>query len=251
MSKIASAIIEEAVPFNMEADSLNASILGADAIPGTPEFDIFIKEVRNEMTVKCGQKCTAIRRVIVPENLIEDVQIALGNALSKVTIGDPRLKEVRMGSLVSLDQVKEVRERVHELSKTASIVYGDLDKIDVIGADAKKGAFISPILLREDNPFENLSVHETEAFGPVSTIMPYKNLDEAIELAKMGKGSLVSSIMTNDDNLVKDYVVMLLTSRKDFALNRESAKQHVYSPLPTLHGWVRTPRWRGNGGRRD
>src|SRR5690606_40911748 len=113
--------IEEAVPFTMEADSLNASILGEDAVPGTPEFDLFIKEVRNEMTVKCGQKCTAIRRVIVPENLMEDVQIALGNALSKVTIGDPRLKEVRMGSLVSLDQVQEVRERVQEDRKSTRL----------------------------------------------------------------------------------------------------------------------------------
>jgi oxepin-CoA hydrolase/3-oxo-5,6-dehydrosuberyl-CoA semialdehyde dehydrogenase len=224
----------------MEADSLNASILGEDAIPGTPEFDLFIREVKNEMTVKCGQKCTAIRRVIVPENLIEDVQIALGKALSKVTIGDPRLKEVRMGSLVSLDQVQEVRERVQELSKTASIVYGDLDKIDVIGADAKKGAFLAPILLREDNPFKNLSVHETEAFGPVSTIMPYKNLDEAIELAKMGKGSLVSSIATNDDKIAKEYVINAASHHgRILVLNRESAKESTGhgSPLPSLvHG---------------
>ncbi|WGF92919.1 phenylacetic acid degradation bifunctional protein PaaZ [Aequorivita marisscotiae] len=233
-------IIEEAVPFTMEADSLNASVLGEDAKPGTPEFDLFIKEVRNEMTVKCGQKCTAIRRVIVPENLVEDVQIALGRALSKVTIGDPRLKEVRMGSLVSLDQVKEVRERVQELSKTASIVYGHLDKIEVIGADAKKGAFLAPILLREDNPFKNLSVHETEAFGPVSTIMPYKNLDEAITLAQMGKGSLVSSIATNDDNIAKEYVINAASHHgRILVLNRESAKESTGhgSPLPSLvHG---------------
>lgn len=134
-------IIDESVPFNMEADSLNASVLGEDAVPGTLEFDLFIKEVRNEMTVKCGQKCTAIRRIIVPEHLVEDVQIALSKALSKVTIGDPRLKEVRMGALVSKEQVSEVRDRVQELSKTASIVYGDLDKIETIGVDAKKGAF--------------------------------------------------------------------------------------------------------------
>lgn len=240
MLKAHPRIIEESVPFTMEADSLNASILGEDAVPGTPEFDIFIKEVRNEMTVKCGQKCTAIRRVIVPENLIEDVQIALGNALSKVTIGDPRLKEVRMGALVSLDQVQEVRERVQELSKTASIVYGDLDKIDVIGADAKKGAFLAPILLREDHPFENLSVHETEAFGPVSTIMPYKNLDEAITLAQMGKGSLVSSIATNDDNIAKEYAINAASHHgRILVLNRESAKESTGhgSPLPSLvHG---------------
>ncbi|WP_310991392.1 phenylacetic acid degradation bifunctional protein PaaZ [Aequorivita marina] len=240
MLKAHNRIIEEAVPFTMEADSLNASVLGEDAVPGTPEFDLFIKEVRNEMTVKCGQKCTAIRRVIVPENLVEDVQIALGKALSKVTIGDPRLKEVRMGSLVSRDQVQEVRERVQELSKTASIVYGDLDKIDVIGADAKKGAFLAPILLREDNPFKNLAVHETEAFGPVSTIMPYKNLDEAITLAQMGKGSLVSSIATNDDKIAKEYVVNAASHHgRILVLNRESAKESTGhgSPLPSLvHG---------------
>ena len=116
--------------------------------PGTPEFDLFIKEVRKEMTVKCGQKCTAIRRIIVPENLVEDVQIALGKALDKVTIGDPRLKEVRMGSLISKQQVEEVKKSVQDIAKEAEIVYGNLDKIETIGADAKKGAFISPILLR-------------------------------------------------------------------------------------------------------
>jgi oxepin-CoA hydrolase/3-oxo-5,6-dehydrosuberyl-CoA semialdehyde dehydrogenase len=233
-------IINEAVPFTMEADSLNASILGEDAVPGTLEFDLFIKEVRKEMTVKCGQKCTAIRRIIVPQNLVEDVQIALGKALDKVTIGDPRLKEVRMGALVSKDQVTEVRDRVQELAKTASIVYGDLDKIETIGADAKKGAFLAPILLREDHPFTNLAVHETEAFGPVSTIMPYKNLDEAITLAQMGKGSLVSSITTNDDKIAKEYVVNAASHHgRILVLNRDSAKESTGhgSPLPYLvHG---------------
>ena len=233
-------IIQEAVPFTMEADSLNASILGEDAVPGTPEFDIFIKEVRKEMTVKAGQKCTAIRRIIVPENLVEDVQIALGNALDKVTIGDPRLKEVRMGSLISKEQVEEVRNSVSEIARKAKIVYGNLDKIETIGADAKKGAFISPILLREDHPFDNLSVHEREAFGPVSTIMPYKTLEEAVTLSQMGKGSLVSSIITNDDNIAKEYVVNASSHHgRILVLNRENAKESTGhgSPLPTLvHG---------------
>ncbi|OBX22714.1 MULTISPECIES: phenylacetic acid degradation bifunctional protein PaaZ [Bizionia] len=233
-------ILEESVPFNMEADSLNASVLGEDALPGTPEFDLFIKEVRNEMTVKCGQKCTAIRRIIVPQNLVEDVQMALGKALDKITIGDPRLKEVRMGALVSKDQVQEVRDRVQELAKTASIVYGDLDKIETIGADAKKGAFLAPILLREDNPFTNLAVHETEAFGPVSTIMPYKNLDEAITLAQLGKGSLVSSIATYDDKIAKDYVINAASHHgRILVMNRDMAKESTGhgSPLPNLvHG---------------
>ncbi|WP_375234989.1 phenylacetic acid degradation bifunctional protein PaaZ [Winogradskyella sp.] len=233
-------LIQESVPFTMEADSLNASILGEDAVPGTPEFDLFIKEVRKEMTVKAGQKCTAIRRIIVPENLVEDVQIALGKALDKVTIGDPRLKEVRMGSLVSHQQLKAVRDSVNDLAKEAQIVYGDLDRIETIGADAKKGAFISPILLRADHPFQNTVIHEREAFGPVSTIMPYKNLDEAITLAQMGKGSLVSSITTNDDKIAKDYVVNAASHHgRILVLNRESAKESTGhgSPLPYLvHG---------------
>lgn len=233
-------IINESVPFTMEADSLNACFLGEDAVPGTPEFSLFIKEVRKEMTVKCGQKCTAIRRVIVPEKLVEDVQIALGKELGKITIGDPRLKEVRMGALVSKDQVIEVKERVTELAKTAKIVYGDFDKIDVIGGNAKDGAFLSPIVLREDNPLENLRVHDTEAFGPVSTIMPYKNIEEAITLAQMGKGSLVSSIVTNDDAIAKEYVVNAAAYHgRILILNRESAKESTGhgSPLPTLvHG---------------
>ncbi|MCW8982214.1 MAG: 3,4-dehydroadipyl-CoA semialdehyde dehydrogenase, partial [Altibacter sp.] len=188
-------LIEESVPFTMEADSLNASILGEDAVPGTPEFDLFIKEVRNEMTVKCGQKCTAIRRIIVPEKLVEDVQIALGNALDKVTIGDPRLKEVRMGSLVNDAQRTSVKEQINKIAKTAQIVYGNVEEVTTVGADAKAGAFMKPILLREDDPLKNEAAHITEAFGPVSTLMPYKNLEEAITLSKMGKGSRVSSII--------------------------------------------------------
>jgi oxepin-CoA hydrolase/3-oxo-5,6-dehydrosuberyl-CoA semialdehyde dehydrogenase len=200
-------LIQESVPFTMEADSLNASVLGEDAVPGTPEFNLFIKEVRKEMTVKAGQKCTAIRRIIVPEKLVEDVQVALRKALDKITVGDPRLKEVRMGPLVSHQQVQAVRNSVNDLAKEAQMVYGNIDEIDTIGADAKNGAFISPILFRADNPLQNKVVHEREAFGPVSTIMPYKNIDEAIELAQMGKGSLVSSIFTHDDKRAKDYVV--------------------------------------------
>ncbi len=233
-------IIQEAVPFTMEADSLNASVLGEDAVPGTPEFNLFIKEVRREMTVKCGQKCTAIRRIIVPEKLMEDVQIALGKELDKITIGDPRLKEVRMGSLVSKEQQKEVVNRVREIARTAQLVYGNTDSVEIIGADAEKGAFISPILLREDHPFKNIKVHETEAFGPVSTLMPYKDLNEAIELARMGKGSLVSSIATFDDKIAKAYVVGAASHHgRILVLNRENAKESTGhgSPLPTLvHG---------------
>ncbi|MFZ4105016.1 phenylacetic acid degradation bifunctional protein PaaZ [Flavobacterium sp.] len=232
-------IIQESVPFTMEADSLNASILGEDAVPGTPEFDLFINQARSEITVKAGQKCTAIRRMIVPEKLMDEVQNALSESLDKVTVGDPRLKEVRMGALVSKDQVEVLKNRVAELAKTSKVVYGDLEKVNLIGSDSK-GAFVSPILLREDNPFTNLAVHETEAFGPVSTIMPYKNLEQAIELAQMGKGSLVSSIVTNSDSIAKEYVVNAASHHgRILVLNRENAKQSTGhgSPLPLLvHG---------------
>ena len=240
MLKANPRIIEESVPFNMEADSLNCAVLGEDAVPGTPEFELFIKEVRNEMTVKCGQKCTAIRRVIVPESLVEDVQIALGNALNKVIIGDPKLKEVRMGALVNKDQLQEVRDRIGDLTKTAEIVYGHTDEVKLIGADAAKGAFLSPIILREDQPHQNLVVHEIEAFGPVSTIIPYKDMDDAIQLAKMGKGSLCCSIATYNDRLAKEFVIGAATHHgRMLILNRESAKRSTGhgSPLPTLiHG---------------
>jgi len=233
-------LLEESVPFTMEADSLNASILGPDAVPGTPEFDIFIKEVRKEMTVKCGQKCTAIRRVIVPSSLVEDVQIALGKQLDRTVIGDPKLKEVRMGALINNDQREALKNQVEKISKTAAIVYGSLDTIDAMGADGAKGAFISPILMREDAPFKNTQVHEIEAFGPVSTIMPYDGVDEAIALAQMGKGSLVSSVVTADDAFAKAYTVEAASHHgRILTLNRESAPQSTGhgSPLPLLvHG---------------
>ncbi len=233
-------LLEESVPFTMESDSLNASILGEDAVPGTLEFDLFIKEVRKEMTVKCGQKCTAIRRIIAPEKLVEDVQIALGKALDKVTIGDPRIKEVRMGALVNDAQRQSVKDQVAKIAKTASIVYGTLDEVETLGADSKKGAFIKPILLREDHPFKNEAAHTIEAFGPVSTLMPYKTLDEAITLSKMGKGSLVSSIITNDNDIAREYTISAASHHgRILVLNRENEKVSTGhgSPLPNLiHG---------------
>ena len=233
-------LTKESVPFTMEADSLNAAILGPDAVPGTPEFDLFIKEVRNEMTIKCGQKCTAIRRIIVPQDVIDDVQTALSKQLDKVTIGDPRLKEVRMGSLVSKSQRDAVKAQVTKLGHTAQMVYGDFNECKVLGADAKKGAFLKPILMREDTPLQNENAHTIEAFGPVSTLMPYDTLQDAITLAKMGKGSLVSSVVTNDDTFAREYAVGAASHHgRILILNRESAPQSTGhgSPLPSLiHG---------------
>lgn len=233
-------LLEESVPFTMEADSLNAAVLGPDAVPGTPEFNIFVKEVRKEMTVKCGQKCTAIRRIIVPENLMEDVQIALGKQLDRTVIGDPKRKEVRMGALINTDQRDALKTQVEKISKTADIVYGSFEPVEAIGADGEKGAFMRPILMREDQPFKNTQVHEVEAFGPVSTLMPYNGVEEAIELAQMGKGSLVSSVVTADNAFAKAYTVEAASHHgRILTLNRESAPQSTGhgSPLPLLvHG---------------
>ena len=158
-------IIENSIPFNMEADSLNAAILGEDSAPGTANFDIFIKEVRREMTTKAGQKCTAIRRIMVPENYLEDVQIALGKSLAQTTIGDPANEKVRMGAIVNKSQVDVVRNRVLEMSQKTPIVFGDLDKFEVIGADANKGFFLPPILMLNENPLINTDSHDINALG--------------------------------------------------------------------------------------
>jgi oxepin-CoA hydrolase/3-oxo-5,6-dehydrosuberyl-CoA semialdehyde dehydrogenase len=233
-------LLEEAVHFNMEADSLNCSVLGSDAKPGTPEFEIFIKEVQREMTTKAGQKCTAVRRILVPESMVEDVQIALGKRLASTSIGDPNVEGVRMGALAGMAQLKEVREKVQLLSKSQKIVFGDLDNFTVTGADKNKGAFMSPILFLNENPFRDTDVHNVEAFGPVSTIMPYKNIDEAIELAKMGKGSLVSSIITADDRIAKQYVLGAASMHgRILVLNADCVKESTGhgSPMPMLvHG---------------
>lgn len=240
MLKSSPKIISEAVPFNMEADSLNCIVLGEDAAPGSEEFELFVKEVRREMTTKCGQKCTAIRRIIVPEKFVEDVEIHLSKALAKTTIGDPRVEGVRMGSLAGPKQVEEVRERIEQLLETSQLVYGDLDEITLVDGTNKNGSYMSPILMREDSPFQNLNVHEIEAFGPASTIIPYNNTEEAISLAKMGKGSLVCSIATYDNKLARKFVLGAASHHgRILVLNRESAPESTGhgSPMPLLvHG---------------
>lgn len=234
-------IINEAVTFNMEADSLNCSILGPDATPDTEEFKLFIKEVHREMTVKTGQKCTAIRRIIVPENLVEEVQLALSARLQKTTIGDPQAEGVRMGSLASHEQLNEVLKSAQLLSEENELVYGSFERnFEVIGADVNKGAFLAPMLFLNDNPFQKQQVHSIEAFGPISTIMPYREIEEAVALANMGKGSLVSSIATYDDQIAKQYVLGAATHHgRILVLNRESAQESTGhgSPMPLMsHG---------------
>jgi oxepin-CoA hydrolase/3-oxo-5,6-dehydrosuberyl-CoA semialdehyde dehydrogenase len=240
MLKSNARLLEESVHFNMEADSLNACVLGDDAVPGTSEFDIFIKEVVREITTKAGQKCTAVRRIIVPEKLVDDVQKAIAKRLETNVIGDPNVEGVRMGSLAGQSQLREVLEKVDLLKRTQEIVYGDMAKLEVKGADKNKGAFISPFIFVNTNPFKNIDCHNIEAFGPVSTIMPYKTIDEAIDLVKLGKGSLVSSIVTANDKTAKQFVIgTACVNGRILVLNNDCAKESTGhgSPMPMLvHG---------------
>jgi oxepin-CoA hydrolase/3-oxo-5,6-dehydrosuberyl-CoA semialdehyde dehydrogenase len=233
-------ILNESVPFNMEADSLNCMVLGTDVEPGQAEWDLFIKEVKKEMTVKAGQKCTAVRRIFVPENKMEDVWKALSTELSKTLIGNPTHEKVRMGSLAGQEQREEVREQTRKLLACSELIFGNPDMVDVVDADATIGAFMSPILLLNKNPFEVNEPHEIEAFGPVSTLMPYKTAEEAIELSKKGKGSLCTSIITNDPNIAREYVLGAASHHgRILVLNGECAKESTGhgSPLPMLvHG---------------
>ena len=233
-------IINNSVPFNLEADSLNACVLGEDAKKGTPEFDLFIKEVHREITVKTGQKCTAIRRILVPDSLIDDVQSALIKKLEKTIIGNPDNKDVRMGALATKIQVERVKENIELLMKSQDVVYGDQENFTVCDASKDKGAFISPVLFRNDKPFLNDDVHSIEAFGPVSTLIPYKGIEEAVNLVEMGKGSLVTSIVTNNNKLAKDFVVESANMNgRILVLNERCAKESTGhgSPMPLLtHG---------------
>lgn len=234
------AFLENSVRFNMEADSLNFSILAPDVTPDMPEFDFFIKEVVREMTVKAGQKCTAIRRTIIPENRIEAVATALKDRLSKTKIGNPLSEGVRMGALAGKPQVEEVSERVNELKQGCELIYGDYDELNIIDADKSLGAFFPPTVLYCDSPFTKTQAHNIEAFGPVTTLMPYKNIDDAIELAKLGKGSLVGSIFTNNDNYAKALVLGTASYHgRIMVINRDCASESTGhgSPLPHLvHG---------------
>jgi oxepin-CoA hydrolase/3-oxo-5,6-dehydrosuberyl-CoA semialdehyde dehydrogenase len=233
-------VVSESVAFTAETDSLNASILGPDAVPGTPEFDLFVKEVVREMTSKAGQKCTAIRRVIAPAAVVADLVDTLSTALGQVRIGNPANETVGMGALASLGQRDEVRARVGDLAAEADIVYGGSDDFEVLDADARKGAFFMPTLLHCQEPIRSSAVHSVEAFGPVSTVLPYDTVDAAIRLARMGEGSLAGSIVSNDDAFARE--ILLGTAAyhgRMLVINRHCADESTGhgSPLPHLvHG---------------
>jgi oxepin-CoA hydrolase/3-oxo-5,6-dehydrosuberyl-CoA semialdehyde dehydrogenase len=240
MLKQHSVIASSNVRFNQEADSLNFSMLGPDAKPGTDEFDLFIKEVAKEMTVKAGQKCTAIRRTFVPEGMVEDVMRAVAKRLDGVTIGDPKVEGVRMGPLAGRAQVRDVRANAERIASVTERVYGNLDDFGVVGADRARGAFFPPLLFYSKDPLGTAEPHDIEAFGPVNTVMPYKSVDEAIELARRGRGSLVGSLFTGDDTVARSVALGTAAFHgRLMILNRHSAKESTGhgSPLPHLvHG---------------
>ncbi len=233
-------LLQRSVRFASEQDSLNASLLGPDATPGTPEFDLFIKEVSREMTAKAGQKCTAIRRIMVPEPQIDAVIDALSNRLAKTTIGDPRLETTRMGAVVSASQKRDVLAKAALIGAEAERVFGNPDDFTVEGADKDKGAFVPPMLFHCAAPDLAERVHDTEAFGPVSTLMPYRDLPHAVKLLNKGNGSLVASVITNDPDTAREitFGAAAFHGRLYFN-NRQSMAEATGhgSPLPHMvHG---------------
>lgn len=233
-------LINNSVPFNAEADSLNCAILAPDVSVDSPEFDLFVKEVAREMTAKAGQKCTAIRRVLVPENHIEAVSERLIARLAKVTVGDPRINDVRMGALASHDQQRDVLEQLDTLLKTSSTLCGGTDSFELVGAGTDQGAFCQPTLLLSNDPDAEGGAHDIEAFGPISTLMAYKDLDHAVLLAARGKGSLVSTLVTKDPSIAAVVVPELAVWHgRVHILDEQAAKESTGhgSPLPMLkHG---------------
>ena len=233
-------VISESVRFNLEADSLNYCILGPDAAPGSEEFDLFVKEVTKEMTVKAGQKCTAIRRTMVPEGMTEDVVRALSKRLAGAKLGDPSVDGVRMGPLAGRAQVGEVGGSAALIAASCERVYGNPDHFEVVGADAGKGAFFPSLLYYCDAPFGKTAPHDVEAFGPVNTVMPYRTVDEAVALARLGRGSLCGSVVTADDGVAREVVLGTAAYHgRLLVLNRHNAKESTGhgSPLPPLiHG---------------
>ena len=229
-------VVSESVAFTAETDSLNMSILGPDATPGTPEFDLYIQEVTREMTAKAGQKCTAIRRIITPAEIAGDVVKALSTALGNIRIGNPGIKEVDMGALASQGQRDEVRERVADLAAEADVVFGGTDDFELVDADSKKGAFFMPTLLHCEKPLSSKAVHAVEAFGPVSTVLPYDSIDEAIELAKLGEGSLAGSIITNDNAVARELVLGTAAYHgRMLVINRHCAAESTGHGSPLAH----------------
>jgi oxepin-CoA hydrolase/3-oxo-5,6-dehydrosuberyl-CoA semialdehyde dehydrogenase len=233
------AVVRHAVPFNAEADSLNCSILGRDATPGTAEFGLYVDQLVTEMTVKAGQKCTAIRRAFVPADRLDEVTAAVSEKLAQIVVGHPADPAVEMGALASLEQREEVRRSLKALAAAGRIVSGDPEHVEVTGADAERGAFLAPILLRADDS-DRAEPHEVEAFGPVATLLPYRSTEQVIALAARGQGSLAGSVVTGDAEFARDVVLGVAPWHgRLLVLDADDARESTGhgSPLPALvHG---------------
>jgi oxepin-CoA hydrolase / 3-oxo-5,6-dehydrosuberyl-CoA semialdehyde dehydrogenase len=232
-------VVARSVRFNAEADSLNMSVLGPDAAPGSPAFDLYVSQLVTEMTVKAGQKCTAIRRAFVPAGQLDAVTEAVAARLATVVVGNPADPAVRMGALASLGQREEVRRSLKALQAAASIAFGDAEHVEVAGADATRGAFLSPILLRADDA-RRPEIHEVEAFGPVATLIGYTGAADVIGLAGLGKGSLAGSVVTDDPDFAREVVLGAAAWHgRLLVLDSAAAPESTGhgSPLPALvHG---------------
>jgi oxepin-CoA hydrolase/3-oxo-5,6-dehydrosuberyl-CoA semialdehyde dehydrogenase len=234
--KVHPTIVRESVRFMAETDSLNSSILAPDVTPAMPEFDLFVTEVVREMTAKAGQKCTAIRKALVPQNILGEVVRALQDALAKIVVGDPRDPAVRMGPLASLDQRREVLARVAELRTDAILVSGDPEQFSVTGAERMRGAFVPPLLLLCSTPKTAKAVHEVEAFGPVATVLPYADIPEAIRFARQGNGSLAASVFSADETMITELVLGLAPFHgRIIVVNRQCAKESTGHGSPLAH----------------
>ena len=233
-------VIASTVRFTAETDSLNAAVLGRDAVPGTPEYDLFVTEVCREMSSKAGQKCTAIRRIIAPAAVADDLGRSLAESLGKLAIGNPLSDGVDMGALASVGQREEVRGRIAELQREASIVFDDQAQDRFVDVDPNRGAFLAPTLLHCDAPLSASAVHSVEAFGPVATVLPYETADEAIELLRLGGGSLAASVFSNDNQHAREIVLGAAPWHgRMLVVNRHCAGESTGhgSPLPHLvHG---------------
>jgi oxepin-CoA hydrolase/3-oxo-5,6-dehydrosuberyl-CoA semialdehyde dehydrogenase len=234
------AVVANSVRFISETDSINSCVLGPDAAPGQPEFDAYVREVVREMTAKAGQKCTAIRKAIVPAAHAEAAAQAITTGLAKVVVGDPRLEQVRMGPLAALAQRREVLGRIAELRREAELLTGDAEALQLAGADREKGAFVAPVLLFCREPKKAKAIHAVEAFGPVCTVVPYASVSDAVAYARHGEGSLVGSVFTADDDAAVEFALGLAPLHgRLLIVNRDCAKESTGhgSPLPGLvHG---------------
>ncbi len=232
-------VVSRSVRFNAEADSLNMSVLGPDATPGTPAFDLYVRQLVSEMTAKAGQKCTAIRRALVPAGQLDAVTEAVTEQLARVVVGNPADKSVRMGALASLDQREEVRRSLKALQAAGHIVFGDPEHVDVTGADDEHGAFLSPVLIRADDA-RRAEIHEVEAFGPVATLVGYRDTADVIGLAGLGRGSLAGSVVTDDPQFAREVILGTAAWHgRLLVLDSDAAPESTGhgSPLPALvHG---------------